>query len=82
MTKNDNERFKAKIGCKATNITSPTATTVDGKLKPISEDRSNFHHDDSQSVNPQNGSSSPCTTLADFIKAPPNTPQASSAEEE
>lgn len=48
---------------------------IDGKPKPISEDRSNFHHDDSQSVNPQNGSSSPCTTLANLIKAPPSTPK-------
>ncbi|XTI85921.1 hypothetical protein V2W45_1455374 [Cenococcum geophilum] len=49
MAKNDNERFKAKIACKATNIASPTATTIDGKLKPTSGDRSNFYHDDSQS---------------------------------
>lgn len=52
MAKNDNERFKAKIACKATNIASPTATTIDGKLKPTSGDRSNFYHDDSQSVRP------------------------------
>lgn len=75
IVKNDNERFEAKIACKATNIASPTTTTTDGKLKLISKDCSNFHHDDSQSVKPQNGSSPPCTTLADLVKAPPNTPK-------